>query len=179
MLAALTTLAADYTYSAPTTTPDTATSVAAYGMVFIIFFIISLPVVILRFIGLWKMLTKAGRPGWASLIPGYNFLQIVWMTGRPWWWILLLMIPLVNIVVIVMIYNDLSKSFGRGVGTTLLFIFIPVIGYLIVGLGTSECKGPVFQQTVGGVTPPDASTPHDTTPSDAGAPPEPPVKPAV
>src|SRR5688572_27994146 len=62
---------------------------------------------------MWKIFTKAGRPGWASIVPIYNTLQLIWTTGKPWWWIVLLMIPFVNIIAIIVIYYNLAKAFGK------------------------------------------------------------------
>ena len=74
----------------------------------------------------WKIFTKAGQPGWAGLIPIYNYIVLMRIIGRPWWWILLFLVPIVNIVVLFIVYIDLAKSFGRstgfGVGLALLGI---------------------------------------------------------
>lgn len=97
--------------------------------------------------GMWKTFQKAGRPGWAALIPVYNTLVILWIAGRPWWWIfafLLAIIPFVGwivaLVVAVIVFNDISKKFGRGVGTTLLLLFLPFIGWPILGFGDTKYK---------------------------------------
>jgi uncharacterized membrane protein YoaK (UPF0700 family) len=77
---------------------------------------------------------KAGKPGWASIIPIYNALVLLEIVGRPWWWILLCLIPVVNIVVGIIIVVDLAKSFGKGIGFAvglilLGFIFVPVLAW--------------------------------------------------
>jgi hypothetical protein len=75
------------------------------------------------FASLWKVFTKAGQPGWAAIVPIYNIIVWLRIIGRPWWWILLLVIPIVNIVVLFIVSIDLAKSFGRstafGVGLAL------------------------------------------------------------
>jgi hypothetical protein len=169
MLAALTTLAEayNYTYSAPTS-GDPAEAAGATAAMTLLWMIIWLPLAILEIAGMWKVFTKAGRPGWAAIVPVYNNLQLIWTTGRPWWWILLMLIPIVNIVVIAMILHDISKSFGRGVGMTLLLFFLPFIGFPMLGFGSATYNGPTYpQSTAGGPTPA------------AGTTPTPPIKPAV
>ena len=89
----------------------------------------------------WKLLTKAGRPGWASLVLIYNTLNMIWLAGKPWWWILLMFIPLVNIVVTFMLYGAVSKAFGRGTGTALLLFFLPIIGFPILAFGDAKYQG--------------------------------------
>ena len=103
---------------------------------------ISLALFILIIASLWKIFTKAGRPGWAAIIPIYNTIVQLQTVGRPVWWIVLLFIPLVNIVVAIILLNDLSKSFGRGVGTTLLLLFLPFIGFPMLGFGSAKYVAP-------------------------------------
>ena len=83
----------------------------------------------------WKMYVKGGQAGWVSLIPLINFLGLLKIIHKPWWWILLLFIPFVNFVVLILMFHNLSKAFGRGVGMTLVLFFLTPIGYLILGFG--------------------------------------------
>lgn len=97
-------------------------------------YIICLFILVLIHFGLWKMFVKAGRPGWEALIPFYREYIITKLTGRPAWWIVLLLIPIVNIFIAITIYIDFVKSFGkRGflehAGTILLpFVVFPMWG---------------------------------------------------
>jgi hypothetical protein len=96
--------------------------------------IIGLIVGLLVIAGLWKIFTKAGQPGWAAIVPIYNYYILLKTVGRPGWWLLLFLIPVVNLIVVIIVLNDLSKSFGKGVGFTiglilLSFIFIPLLGF--------------------------------------------------
>jgi hypothetical protein len=100
-------------------------------------------VAILVIIGQWKIFEKAGQPGWASLIPFFNVIVLLNIIGRPWWWMLLLMfIPVVNIILWIIIANDLSKSFGQGIGFTLGLIFLTPIFILVLGFGNYNYIGP-------------------------------------
>ena len=58
----------------------------------------------------WKIYTKAGKPGWACIIPIYNLIVLLEIVGKPVWWFLLLLVPCVNIVFYVWVTNLLSKS---------------------------------------------------------------------
>lgn len=102
--------------------------------------------VILQIIGLWKVFEKAGKPGWAAIIPIYNAIVLLQVVGRPWWYLLLLLIPCANIVFmiwgIILINNLLSKSFGQGVGFTLGLIFLSFIFVPILGFGDYTYLGP-------------------------------------
>ena len=96
--------------------------------------IIGLLVAVLVIAGMWKVFTKAGKPGWASIIPIYNVVVLLQIAGKPIWWIVLLFIPIVNIVIAVMVMISVAKAFGKGTGFALglLFlspIFIPILGF--------------------------------------------------
>jgi len=96
--------------------------------------IIWLLVAILVIAGMWKVFTKAGKPGWAAIIPIYNTIVLLQIAGKPIWWIVLLFIPIVNIVIAVMVMISVAKAFGKGTGFALglLFlspIFIPILGF--------------------------------------------------
>ena len=78
--------------------------------------LVALVVLVIAIVAYWKVFTKAGEAGWKSIIPIYNVIVLLKIVGRPWWWLLLMLIPLVNIVVLIVVMNDLSKSFGHGVG---------------------------------------------------------------
>src|SRR5690348_14170664 len=81
-----------------------------------LFWIFYLAFTILMIAAWWKIFTKAGQPGWASIIPIYNLYVWCKIVGRPWWWILLMLIPFVNFIILIILIIDLAKSFGKGVG---------------------------------------------------------------
>lgn len=115
---------------------------AAGGMLALL---IQLAIFVLIIAGLWKVFTKAGKPGWAAIIPIYNFIVLLEIAGKPIWWILLLLIPCVNIVIAILVWIDVAKAFGKGagfgVGLALLgFIFIPILGF-----GSDRYIGPPQQ----------------------------------
>ncbi len=96
---------------------------------------------VIEIIGAWYMFEKAGEPGWAAIIPIYNYLIGIKIAGKPWWYILLMLIPFVNLIIYIIILNGLAKNFGKGTGFTVglfffRFIFIPILGF-----GKSEYTG--------------------------------------
>jgi hypothetical protein len=111
--------------------PDMSAEGGAIGLIgFVIF--VGIGVIILA--GVWKTFTKAGKPGWGAIIPIYNIILLLQIAGRPVWWIILLIIPVVNFVVAIIMGIDIAKNFGKGtgfgVGLALLgFIFYPIIGF--------------------------------------------------
>ena len=105
--------------------------------------IVFLAIAVVCIAGYWKVFVKAGQPGWAILIPIYNAYVMLKIAGRPGWWLLLFLIPLVNIVILLLVAIDIAKSFGQSVvfGVVLLFL-LSGIGYLILGFGNYSYLGP-------------------------------------
>lgn len=102
----------------------------------------------------WVIFTKAGRPGWAALIPIYSTIVLLGIVGRPWWWILLFLIPIVNIVILIIMLHGLSVSFGHGAGFTLGLIFLGWIFAMIIAFGSSTYRGPAAGQPAAAAPPP-------------------------
>src|SRR6059058_5527272 len=115
--------------------------------------IVGLLIALLVIVATWKVFTKAGQPGWASIIPIYNLYIWCKIVGRPWWWILLMLIPLVNFVVAIILCIDLAKSFGKGAGFGIGLALLGVIFLPILGFGSAQYEGPAAGQGVA-VTPP-------------------------
>lgn len=111
------------------------------AQVILLLFILILPIV-----GNWLLFQKAGKPGWAAIIPIYA--TIVWLEviGKPWYWLLLFLIPYVNLIFLIWAFNLTSKSFGKGVGFTIGLILLPGIFLPILGLGSSKYIGPAGKQ---------------------------------
>jgi len=107
-----------------------------------IIWIIYLAVIVLVIAGFWKVFTKAGEAGWKSIIPIWNIIVLLRIIGRPLWWIILLIIPLVNIVVSAIVAQDVAKSFGKGVGFGVGVWLLSPIFYPILGFGSSTYQGP-------------------------------------
>ena len=94
--------------------------------------------------GWWKVFTKADQPGWAAIIPIYNAYVLLKIVGRPWWWLLLMLIPLVNIVIWLIVCIDTAHSYGKSTflwGIVLLFL-LNGIGFIILGWGGDQYEGP-------------------------------------
>ncbi len=102
--------------------------------------LLSALLVLLPIIALWVIFTKAGQPGWAAIIPIYNLFVMLKVAGKPAWWVILFLIPVVNIIFLVLTLNSLAKCFGKGIGFTLGLIFLPFIFFLILAFGPAQYK---------------------------------------
>ncbi|HET9059223.1 MAG TPA: DUF5684 domain-containing protein [Acidimicrobiales bacterium] len=103
--------------------------------------VVYLVVVVLEIAAMWRVFTKAGHPGWGAIIPIYNTYLLCKTAGKPGWWLLLFLIPLVNIGIGVLVYHGVSKSFGKGAGFTVGLIFLPFIFIPILAWGDARYLG--------------------------------------
>ncbi|NAZ80834.1 signal peptidase I [Kineococcus sp. R8] len=100
---------------------------------------------LLATIPLYGVLKKAAHPdvpAWGAFVPVYNTYCLLKVVGRPWWFLLLLLVPLVNIVVLVVVYHDLSRSFGHGAGFTVGLVLLSFVFLFVLWLGSSRYLGP-------------------------------------
>jgi hypothetical protein len=104
--------------------------------------IIGLLIALLVIVAMWKVFTKAGQPGWASIIPIYNLYVWCKIVGRPGWWIILLLIPFVNFIIGIILSIDLAKSFGKGAGFGIGLALLGIIFWPILGFGSAQYQGP-------------------------------------
>ena len=105
--------------------------------------LVGLVIAILMIAAMWKTLAKAGKPGWAAIIPIYNYMVLGEVAGYPIWFGLLALIPFVNIVILIMIALGVAKGFGKsGAWGFFLLALLPFIGYPILGFGDATYQGP-------------------------------------
>jgi hypothetical protein len=130
---------ASYSYTTTTTTNTTASA----GMLFALF----IPLIILTiFLAVcqWKVYVKAGKPGWAAIVPVYNLWVLYEITGIPTWLALLYFIPIVNfaaaIVGLVATFK-LSKLFGKSDLFAVCSVFFPFVTYPILAYGSATFQG--------------------------------------
>lgn len=106
-----------------------------------IFGILYLAFVVFMLAAMWRIYTKAGKPGWASIVPFYNVYVFLQIAGKPGWWLLLMLIPFVNLIVAILSLVGLANNFGKGGGFVVGLIFLPFIFYPILAFGDAEYQG--------------------------------------
>ena len=109
--------------------------------------VIYLAIIVLMIASMWTIFSKAGKPGWASIVPIYNTIVLLEIVGKPWWWLFLMLIPIVNIVILIIVYHNLSLSFGKDGGFTVGLILLGIIFLPILAFGDAKYVGPGEQQT--------------------------------
>jgi hypothetical protein len=121
---------------------------AAGGGVFLIVWFLLL---ILMIAGMWKTFTKAEKPGWAAIIPIYNIVVLCEIAGRPIWWVIvILLVPCANVILAILLYIDVAKSYGKGAGFGLGLAFLSPIFFPLLGFGDARYLGPAAAAGAGG-----------------------------
>ena len=114
------------------------TIMAAMG----IYVVVILAIVVFAIVCMWKIFTKAGQPGWASIIPFYNYyvlFEIAWGNGLLF---LLMLIPVANFVIMIILWVKLSQSFGYSAAFAIGLLFLPIIFLPILAFGSNRYIGP-------------------------------------
>ena len=122
---------------------------AGMGVASMLFY---LAILVLYIAGLWKIFEKAGKPGWAAIIPIYNMIIIAEIVGKPiWWGIVASLVPCVNVVFSIWLMNLLMKSFGKEVPLwTILTVFFGFVTIPVIGFGSDRYIGPTAAEATGG-----------------------------
>ena len=89
----------------------------------------------------WKIFTKAGKPGWAILIPIYNIIVMVQIIKKPLWWVIMIFIPFVNVVFCILILYNMVLKFGQPGWHVVLALFIGIIYYPYLAFSKAEYQG--------------------------------------
>lgn len=103
--------------------------------------IVYLAIIVVIIAGGWKMFEKAGKPGWAYIIPIYNVIVLLDIVKRPIWWIVLFLIPVANLIVAILLCVDLAKAFGKEIGFAIGIILLPFIFIPLLGFGDAKYVG--------------------------------------
>lgn len=104
------------------------------GIQWIIFILI---IQVIHFLGTWKLYVKAGRKAWEAAIPVYNGIVLMKIINRPWWWVLLLFIPIINLLMFPVVWVETIRSFGKNslVDTWLVIL---TLGFYIYYINYAE-----------------------------------------
>jgi hypothetical protein len=101
-----------------------------------------LVIAVIVFASYWKLFEKAGKPGWAGIVPIYNIVVMLEIIGKPIWWLVMLLIPCANIVFFFMINIELAKRFGKDTLYGVLMTLFGVIMYPILAFGDAVYTPP-------------------------------------
>lgn len=110
----------------------------AFPVVLALVYVVFLLVVLA---GFCKVYSKAGQAWWAALIPIYNLYILLKIVCKPTWWLILYIIPVVNLIIGVVVTYNLALRFGRGIGFTIGLLLLPFVFYPVLGFGDASYQG--------------------------------------
>ena len=79
-------------------------------------------------LGTWKLYMKAGRQAWEAFVPVYNGVVLMKIINRPWWWVILLFLPVVNLIMLAVVWVETARSFGKN-STLDTFLAVVTLGF--------------------------------------------------
>jgi uncharacterized membrane protein YhaH (DUF805 family) len=102
------------------------------------FTLLWLAIVVIMVAAMWKVFQKAGEPGWAAIVPIYNLIVLLKIAGKPMWWFLLLLIPVVNFIVLILVVMAIAKNFGKGTGFAFGLLLLAPVFYPMLAWGDAQ-----------------------------------------
>lgn len=82
--------------------------------------------IIIYFLALPKIFSKAGIESWKGYVPFYNVIIWTKICKKPWWWSLILLVPGVNLLMLFVLNVELSRAFNlRGFSKEAKIVFLP------------------------------------------------------
>jgi len=91
--------------------------------------------------GMWKAFEKAGQPGWGAIVPILNVFYLLEIADKETWWLILFLIPVVNLLISAVVMIDVAKNFGKGPGYGLGLFFLSFIFWPLLGFGDAQYVG--------------------------------------
>jgi len=85
---------------------------------------------LVHFLGTWKLYKIAGYQPWLALVPIYNAVILMKIINRPSWWVLLLFVPIINLIMIPVIWVESIRSFGKNKTEDTLLVLLTLGFYL-------------------------------------------------
>lgn len=119
-------------------------------------------IVILTIVAVWRVFEKAGKPGWAVLVPFYNAWTLAEVGDQSGWWGLVMtlsiiryddlnannrtlenlvfLFTLIGIAIYFKISLNVAKNFNQSNSFGIFLALIPIVGYPMLAFGPAPFK---------------------------------------
>jgi len=85
-------------------------------------------------LGVYKLFEKAGEAGWKAFVPIYSDVVWIKLIGKPIWWVVMTLIPILRTLIKVSMDIELAKAYGKqSFGAQAQAVLIPFIFYPRIG----------------------------------------------
>jgi len=108
---------------------------------FMAIMVFALIIAVIMIIAQWKIYTKAGKPGWAAIVPIYSQIVLLEICDIPTWQVLFYFIPIANVYIYFVSQIELAKKFGKTAGYGVAMVFFGVILLPVLAFGHSQYQG--------------------------------------
>ena len=102
--------------------------------------LLSVAFFIITLVSVWRMFEKAGQSGWVGLVPFLNVFGLLKMAGKPFWWAVLYLVPVLNVIVHVVVSVSVARSFGKSALFGLLMAIPLATPFFVMSLGMGEAR---------------------------------------
>jgi len=115
-------------------------SYSPHGTAGLLFDLGVLSLVALELVAFYRIFRKASRPGWAAVIPIYNFYVLVKVSGKSGWLLFLLLVPIFGLIVEIIVMYSLAQRFGKGIGFAAGLVLLGPIFLPILAFGAAQYR---------------------------------------
>jgi hypothetical protein len=102
--------------------------------------VVSLVSTVIQIAGMWKTFGKAGERGWGAIVPIYNVYLMVKVADKPWYYMILFLIPPINVILYLYVQWEVGDKFGFGGLGKLVFMLLAPLSYVATGFGSYNYK---------------------------------------
>lgn len=115
----------------------------SYAFLFVMFAVFAVTYAFCAW-SLGKVFEKMGEESWKAWVPIYNSVILFQKGEQNPLWLILMVVPLVNIVPVVFLMlavHKINEDFGKDVLYTVVYFFVPIAWSLMLGLGDAKYRG--------------------------------------
>ena len=106
---------------------------AALGVMMVVFVILGLALYVYMALSLQTIAKKTNTENaWMAWIPIVNVILMLNIAKKPLWWIILMLIPLVNLVIAIIVWMAIAEARGKPSWWGILLL-VPVVGIIVPG----------------------------------------------
>jgi signal peptidase I len=100
--------------------------------------ILLLIIILFPMLNYW-IFSEAGVEGYKALIPFYNYYIWLKVIEKPWWWLLLMLVPFINMFMIMLMLVKTAVSYGKyKLGDQALSVLFPLVYIPYLGISDKE-----------------------------------------
>ena len=103
-------------------------------------FIFFLAIQLIHGLGTWKLYVKAGRKAWEAFVPFITVSSFMKILNRPTWWVALLFLPVISLIMLIVIWVETARSFGKNTTTDTVLSILTLGFYSLLFKLLYRCK---------------------------------------